>query len=259
MIKGKGFVSDYGTIRIEKAVEKEDLGVSAGTATGAGRLRGVTPAQQPRSEATFRALIQAGKKALDAKFFDEMTIEEIARAAGASVGAFYGRFANKEAFFSAIQEITVADIEAHLKAQLARRQVEAATDREFLVAVAKITVGIFRRNRGLYIASFKHSSTRTGAWSPVRRLGYEASGLIAASLAPRLQRAGKPASERKIRIGLQFMNGLLVNAVLNDPGPLSLDDREMPAYIARMLCSFFGIDGVGKTRSVKSRGAMASK
>lgn len=240
-------------------MEREDLGVSGAGADALGRLRGVTPAQQSRSEATFYALIEAGRKALDQKFFDEMTIEEIARDAGASVGAFYGRFANKEAFFSAIQEITVSDIEAQLKAQLARPAVEALSDAKFLAAVAKFTVDIFRKHRGLYIASFKHSSTRPGAWSPIRRLGYNASGLFAAKLAPRLQRRGRPASEREIRIGLQFMNGLLVNAVLNDPGPLSLDNRSMPAYISRFLCSFFGVDGGGHASGRERRKGQAAK
>jgi len=227
--------------------------VSGAAGATLGRLRGVTHAQQPRSEATFHALIRAGRKALDQKFFDEMTIGDIARDAGASVGAFYGRFSNKEAFFSAIQEITVADIKAQLEQQLARPELEAAGDENFLAAVAKLTVGVFRKHRGLYIASFKHSSTRPGAWSPIRRLGYKASGLIAAKLAPRLKQLGKPASEREIRIGLQFMNGLLVNAVLNDPGPLSLDDRKMPAYITRFLCSFFGVDGGQSGRGGRPR------
>jgi len=240
-------------------MEREDLGVLGTAATTLGGLRGVNPAQQPRSAATFHALIQAGRKALDEKFFDEMTIGEIARDAGASVGAFYGRFANKEAFFSAIQEITVADIEARLKAQLARPEVEALSDGKFLAAVAKFTVEIFRKHRGLYMASFKHSSTKPGAWSPIRRLGYSASGLFAAKLGPRLQQLGKPASEREIRIGLQFMNGLLVNAVLNDPGPLSLDDRKMPAYIGRFLCSFFAVDGGANSRGRRSRRARAPR
>jgi AcrR family transcriptional regulator len=63
-------------------------------------MRGVTPHQQARSEATFQAFIAAGRKALKDKTFDQMAIGDIARAAGLSVGAFYGRFENKEAFFS---------------------------------------------------------------------------------------------------------------------------------------------------------------
>ena len=216
-------------------------------------LRGVTPARQARSEATFQALIQAGRKALEQKFFDELTIGDIARAAGASVGAFYGRFENKEVFFSAIQEITVSDIEKLLRVRLADPAIEAADDAAFLAAFAKFSVGVFREHRGLYIASFKHSSTRPGAWSPIRRLGYNISGLVAERLAPRLRQRGVPATEREIRVGLQFMNGLLVNAVLNDPGPLSLDDREMEQAIARFLCSFFRIDTAGRSGPAKLR------
>lgn len=204
-------------------------------------LPGVTPTRQARSGATFQALIRAGRRALDAKTFDQMTVSEIARAARASVGAFYGRFANKEAFFSAIQEITVAGIEAQLEARLACPEVEAGSDAEFLATVAEFTVSVFREHRGLYIASFKHASTRPGAWSPIRRLGYSVSGQFAAKLGPRLRRLGKPLSEREIRIGLQFMGGLMVNAVLNDPGPLSLDDRKLDAYLTRFLCSYFGV------------------
>lgn len=218
-------------------------------AAAVARLPGVTPVRQSRSEATFHALIRAGRRALDAKSFDEMTIEEIARAARTSVGAFYGRFANKEVFFAAIQEITVEDIEQQLEGQLAQAEIEGASDGKFLEAIARMSVAVFRAHRGLYIASFKHSSARPGAWSPIRRLGHRASGLFAAGVAPRLKKLGKPASEREIRIGFQFMNGLLVNAVLNDPGPLSLDDREIVPYISRFLCAFFGVGSDGKRRT----------
>ena len=218
-------------------------------AAAVARLPGVTPVRQSRSEATFHALIKAGRRALDAKSFDEMTIEDIARAAKTSVGTFYGRFANKEAFFAAIQEITVEDVEERLEAQLTQPEIERASDAKFLEAIARLSVAVFRAHRGLYIASFKHSSARPGAWSPIRRLGHKASGLFAARLAPRLKRLGKPASEREIRIGLQFMNGLLVNAVLNDPGPLSLDDKEIVTYISRFLCAFFGVGSDGQRRT----------
>lgn len=233
-------------------MERKAAEVLQGATTTMGRLRGVTPTQQVRSEATFQALIQAGRQALKEKFFDEMTIEKIASAAHTSVGAFYGRFENKEMFFSAIQEITVSDIEAQLRACLADPVVEATDIDAFFAAIAKFTVGVFREHRGLYVASFKHSSTRPGAWSPIRRLGYNAAGLVARKLAPRLEKLGKPVAEREIRVALQFVHGLLVNAVLNDPGPLSLDDEETEAYIARFLYSFFfGIEARGNSRRAR--------
>jgi hypothetical protein len=76
---------------------------------------------------------------------------------------------------------------------------------------------------------------------------------------PRLQALGKPRTEREIRIAFQFVNGLLVNAVLNDPGPLSVDDVEMEQNIAQFLCFFFGIQYIVKSQKRKSTGNRTSK
>lgn len=212
------------------------------------QLDGVTPAMQARSQATFNALIQAGRQVMGAKDFEAVRINEIVRTAGTSVGAFYGRFANKEVFFSAIQEITVSNIESAMSALLAQPSVEQAGDGEFLSAIARFWVGFYRNHRGLYVASFKHSRTRAGAWTPFKRLGRNLVSLVIKQLAPRLQQLGNPRSEREIRIAFQFVNGLLVNAVVNDPGPLSLDDAEMERSVARFLWAYFDVQAPAATR-----------
>lgn len=205
------------------------------------QLEGVTPAIQVRSQATFDALIRAGRKVMDAKDIEAVRISEIVRTAGTSVGAFYGRFANKEVFFSAIQEITVSNIESDMRALLARSSVVQLGNSEFLFAIARFWVAFYRTHQGLYVASFKHSKTRPGAWTPFKRLGRNLVSLVIKQLAPRLQRLGKPRSEREVRIAFQFVNGLLVNAVVNDPGPLSINDAEMERTVARFLCAYFGV------------------
>lgn len=233
---------------IRNAVE-DDLITAAPSSL---RLEGVTPARQARSQATFRALIVAGRKALEQKNFDAVTIEEIAQAAGASVGAFYGRFANKEAFFAAIQEITVSDVEAQLRRLLADRKVGAAENAVFMRSITRFWVNIYRKNRGLYLAAFKHSSSLPGAWTPFKRLGWTCAGLVCAALLPRLKADGRRISEKDVRAAFQFVNGLLVNAVVNDPGPISLDYPEMEDMVERFFCSFFGIgDAPPKTRRRK--------
>jgi len=224
-------------------------------------LDGVTPALQARSQATFDALIHAGRRVMGAKDFEAVRIKEIARTAGASIGAFYGRFANKEVFFSAIQEITVADIETDMRALLTRPSTGLAGDSEFLFAVASFWVGFYRTHRGLYVASFKHSRTRPGAWTPFKRLGRNLVSLVIMQLAPRLQRLGKTKTERDVRIAFQFVNGLLVNAVINDPGPLSLDDAELELSVGRFLCAYFGVPAIaeGKKNRRKPTGGRNPK
>lgn len=204
-------------------------------------INGVNPALQARSQATFNALIEAGRKVMEEKDFEEVTINEIARTAGVSVGAFYGRFANKEVFFAAIQEMTVEGVESDMRAMLADPKIKALSDVDFIAGLASFWVQIYRTHRGLYIASFKHARTRPGAWTPFKRLGRNIVSLVMQELEPRLQKLGKPRTERDIRIGFQFVNGLLVNAVLNDPGPLTIQETEMEQRVAEFFCAYFGI------------------
>lgn len=223
------------------------------------RVDGVAPVLQARSQATFSALIQAGRQVMGAKDFEAVRIKEIARTAGASIGAFYGRFANKEVFFSAIQEITVSDIEAGMRTLLARPAMEQADDSEFLSAIARFWVGFYCAHRGLYLASFKHSRTRPGAWTPFKRLGRNLASLVIVQLAPRLRRLGRPRSERDVRIAFQFVNGLMVNAVINDPGPLSLEDAEMERSVARFLSAYFGIQAPAATKKGPPQHALSGR
>src|SRR4051794_3576394 len=79
------------------------------------KTRGISPAQQSRSKATFDALISAGLEIIEEKDFGSTTVGDVAAMAGASVGAFYERFESKEVFFSALQEIVATEIEVAVR------------------------------------------------------------------------------------------------------------------------------------------------
>ncbi|MCZ6835339.1 MAG: TetR/AcrR family transcriptional regulator [Planctomycetota bacterium] len=61
-------------------------------------IRWVTP-KQPRSQETLERLAQATMQLLEEKSFEQISIEEIAKRAGSSVGGFYARFPDKEALY----------------------------------------------------------------------------------------------------------------------------------------------------------------
>src|SRR5262249_27996353 len=65
---------------------------------------GVRLPKQARSQATLDRLVQAAEGLLAEKRFDEATVAEIARRADSSVGAFYARFPDKEAFLDHFDE-----------------------------------------------------------------------------------------------------------------------------------------------------------
>ncbi len=63
---------------------------------------GVRPALQERSRRTRDAILKAVEGALDKGALDVATVHDLAAAAGVSIGAFYGRFENKDAAIAAL-------------------------------------------------------------------------------------------------------------------------------------------------------------
>src|SRR5215470_4996722 len=72
-------------------------------------LDGVRPVKQLRGRRSRDRLLNAGQRLVAARPFDALSVAEIARTAGSSVGAFYLRFRDKDAFFGALIAQYVAD------------------------------------------------------------------------------------------------------------------------------------------------------
>ncbi len=230
-------------------------GLWAADGLGAGAVR---PAQQARSRAKLIRLLQAGRNALQAGSLEEMKISEIVREASTSVGAFYGRFENKEGFFLAIQEMVIAEIDANMMDLFDGLNARQASLPELLYKLSAFWVSLYRDNRGLYRAAFKHASTLPDAWTPFKRLGYRGSAQIAENVLSRMEELGIECDEHRVKTAMQFVNGLLVNSIINDPGPVRLDSPEMEAHVARFLCTFLGVEHVeppsfGRNHNAKSK------
>jgi Bacterial regulatory proteins, tetR family. len=57
-----------------------------------GRLPEIVPTQQDRSLRTTLAMVEAGRSLLRDRSLEDLSVEMVCRAAGTTVGAFYGRF-----------------------------------------------------------------------------------------------------------------------------------------------------------------------
>ena len=83
-------------------------------------MKGAKPALQPRSQATRDKLIAALERLLRTRAFENISVAEIAREAGVSVGAVYTRFENKDAFIPVLFELyklRLSDHEAEQRAE----------------------------------------------------------------------------------------------------------------------------------------------
>jgi AcrR family transcriptional regulator len=202
-------------------------------------LPGVTPSRQKRSRETTLALLQAGAEMLRTRSLAELSIEALCAKVGVTVGAFYSRFESKEAYFNALMALVARDGEQRLS-DMARNTpaTNAGLERLCYVIVAGI-VAWMRDHEGVLRAALQHDDTRPDKWTTFKSLARATTERATPLLLPAMgkgRRAAKTRNKtRTIAFGFQVVLGTLVNAILNDPGPLSLRDRELEVRLGNCL------------------------
>jgi len=198
-------------------------------------LPGVTPSRQKRSRETTLALLQAGAELLRTRSLAELSIEALCAKVGATVGAFYSRFESKQAYFNALIALAARDGESRLERM---RQDGVPRDARLDDLCRFLVTGIvtwIRRHEGVMRAALQHDGTRPDKWTTFKGLARAATGRATPLLLPAMGKGHKAAKTRAIAFGLQVVLGTVVNAILNDPGPLSLHDKEMEQRLADCL------------------------
>jgi AcrR family transcriptional regulator len=195
-------------------------------------LPGILPTQQRRSQETTVALLEAAAAMLRERSLDELSIEDLCKRVGVTIGAFYGRFESKDAFFSALMSLAVKRAIAAVHAAVADADnletgLEAACRR-----VVEVAVDVVRRNVGVVRAAAQYESVYPERWGTVRTTGTAMVDLATPLLLARMGRGRTAAKTRSIGFAFQMMFGTLCNAVLHKPKLVALDATEMVDRLA---------------------------
>src|SRR5258705_12978911 len=154
---------------------------------------GELTAKQTRSRVTRDRLLAAGRQLLDQDAFDATSIADIAVEAGCSVGAFYHRFADKEAFFSVLIESVLTDMVADAKHWIADDRFSEASIEATLKNCVTYWIQVCRHHQGLLRSVMKKTLHAEDAWTPVRRMGRAALDPFIALLAGECGKADSPS------------------------------------------------------------------
>lgn len=198
-------------------------------------LPGVTPSRQKRSRETTAALFETGAEMLRTHSLAELSIDALCRKVGATVGAFYSRFESKDAYFNALIELAARDGEGMLAAMSATVPLEDADLAERCRFLVTGIIGWIRKHEGVLRAALQHDDTRPDRWTTFKGLARATTARATPLLLPAMGKGRKAAKTRGIAFGLQLVLGTLVNAILNDPGPLSIHDDEMEVRLGQCL------------------------
>ena len=185
-------------------------------------------------------MLHRGAGLLRTRSLAELSIEALCAEVGVTVGAFYSRFASKEAYFNALMALAARDGEARLADM--RSPADASLDARCHAIVSGV-VGWIRDHEGVLRAALQHDDTRPDKWTTFKGLARATTAHATPLLLPamnkgngkRNSRGHTAAKRRAIAFGFQIVLGTLVNAILNDPGPLSIRSKEMETRLAGCL------------------------
>ena len=105
--------------------------------------------QQTRSRKTMNRILDVSQSLLEEKGFDELTIAEIVQRANCSVGAFYGRFRDKEALLHALDERFFQEFITESEVILDARRWEGKPIAEIIEVVIAFLVGVYGKQIGV--------------------------------------------------------------------------------------------------------------
>jgi AcrR family transcriptional regulator len=198
-------------------------------------LPGVAPSRQKRSRETTLALLRTGAEMLRTRSLAELSIEALCTEVGATVGAFYSRFESKDAYFHVLIELAARDGGRALARVPPIGKLKDADLARLCGAIAQGVTGWMRDNEGVLRAALQHRDTRPDKWTPFKRLGRGATARATPLLLAAMGGGNKAAKTQAIAFGFQVMFGTLVNAILNDPGPVSIRDPQMEERLGACL------------------------
>lgn len=203
-------------------------------------MKGAKPALQPRSRATRDKLVAALERLLRARAFEQISVAEIAREAGVSVGAVYTRFENKDAFIPVLFELYKARLTEHEADQ--RAAAEADSDhslRGVLRRTLKVGAGFMAREAHLMRAVHLYARIRPEligeGWAEITEAARTSLGMLYDQFAAEITH---PDRERAVEALTYFLNTALIEAGLYpDLGPPAPRDMTLEA-LAEELADF---------------------
>jgi AcrR family transcriptional regulator len=220
-------------------------------------LQTVSGPKQARSERTLQRLLDAAEALIKEKGHAAVSIPDIARRAGSSVGGFYARFRDRNELLRALEERHFIELSQRVEALADARRWKNASTTDIVEAAVTELVTITRERRHM-IAAFLVRAIE----DPVIREGglrfrRSVEDRISALLLPRRKEMHHPDPALAIDLGIQTAFALMQQHVLIEEtqvGGRPLTDEELRRELATMFLRYIGIEP-GKTGRAAARPA----
>jgi AcrR family transcriptional regulator len=194
--------------------------------------------KQRRSQKTYDALITTGFKLLENKTFESITIAELAREAGYSVGAFYSRFRSKDEYFdSMLQHHMLARLEEN------RQLLASHKPRQLVTNLISNLVSYYWEHRHFWRAALIRNTQDSNFWAPIRKHGDTTGQYFIDYINERRDAAMSVTEKTNVLFAFQVTRGVINNAILNRPGPVFMGQTQ---FVDNLTRAFLLVSGYNK-------------
>ncbi len=204
-------------------------------------LRWVRAPQQERTRAGLTRLLDAAEELLAERSFEEISIAEIAKTAGSSVGAFYRRFRDKDGLLHALHERFSADARATADEALEPPRWAGARLEDIVEAFTAFLVQTHREREGLFTAFMRRGAVDTSMRQRTEELFAYIGDRLNELLSEHRQRINHPDPALAASLGLHMMIGTLSNPMRIPIEQIARDDARLVTELARMFTSYIGV------------------
>lgn len=205
-----------------------------------------SPPLQERSRRTAERITAAALALLERKSFAELSVAEIARKAGVSVGGFYARFPSKQALLQYFDATVVEGILARAEVELDPARLAEADARTVVATYLRLAVRMFRRHRPvLQQVALRSRTSRDPAFrARIRAANARLHGRFRELLLARRAEIRHPEPELALDLGLTFVSATMREYVLFAefrPDFARIDDARLVRELTEALSLYLGL------------------
>ncbi|MDZ4374282.1 MAG: TetR/AcrR family transcriptional regulator [Phenylobacterium sp.] len=202
-------------------------------------IEGVLPANQARSRDAQIRLMRAGEAVFAELGYDAARVNDIAAAAGCSIGSFYRRFQDKEALFRALQTQFALRGRENIDRFFAMPAWTTAPVAEVLRTLVLNTARQIERHPGFFRALFQRSLEGVGApyFVALADGDVHAARKLAAFLQSR-DAAPQGDIDALCKFAVQSMEAVLVQKMLHGGSRISITEPALIDQLTRLMTNY---------------------
>ncbi len=205
-------------------------------------IPGVRPARQQRSMLIRDAYIQAGIDMLNTQRLAEIKVADLAQACNGSVGSFYTRFEDKEAYFRALRAAAIALSNAEARRRINLDRLYEMTPPQAMDEMVDLMADLFTAPiRGVLRESLLRILEPDDPWAPMRDSARDIMRNYRRAFATEFPGFDEEQTKQRLSFCFQLVVGTLQNDLVNDYHIFSTKDASLRDGLKEVLRSYMNL------------------